>query len=236
MAIDVVATDVQYMFCIAQPSSFAVITVRFAFLAVLRIFVREMEIDGEVQSVVIRQFIAVSFAEILHVVSVPAPSGFFAVIDLCGERTSVAGGVHPCAGYVDTGCNLVLQCDTQIVFAVVFGVEGFAVIDVVKLAHRAAPCVAYPSCHGSYLALCEELDAIAPAVANRHFALPVGGITHIACAVFVFQQVQTPFVISLYRQFHLSQHVITDTGCHLHRTHRRHLLRHRHPHIARQRQ
>ena len=114
--------------------------------------------------------------------------------------------------------------------------ERFAVVDLVKLAHRAAPGITYPSCHRPYLTLRQKLYTVTPARSGRHFGFPVSRVAHIRCSFFVFDQVQRAFVIAFHAQLHLPEHVITDTSCHLHGSHRRQIMRHRHPHIARQRE
>ena len=114
--------------------------------------------------------------------------------------------------------------------------ERLAVIDLVKLPHRPAPGITDPTRHRTDLALRQKLHAVTPAVAYSHLGLPVGRVTHIRSALFVFDQVQRPLVITFYAQLHLPEDVVTDPCRYLHRPHRRHIVRHRNPHIARQRQ
>ena len=116
----------------AQPSAFAIITVFFPFLSVLRAFVREMKIEREVQTMVVGQLVSVALAEILD------RSYLRIYIRLRHQCSSVAGSIDPSAGDVDARRDLVLQRDTQVVLTVVFSVDRLAVVNLIELPHRAA--------------------------------------------------------------------------------------------------
>ena len=123
MTIDVVAADIEHMLRMSQPAAFAVITVRFAFLALLRTLVREMEIGGQVQPMIIRQDIPVALAEVLYI-----PLHRIVVIGLRHQRAAVARRIHPRTRNINPRRDLVLQRDTQVVLTVVLGVERLAEI------------------------------------------------------------------------------------------------------------
>ena len=98
---------------------------------------------------------------------------------LCSEGGARTRTIDEGAREVNPLVDLVLQRDTQVVLAVVLGVEGtpevYLLPFAVELPHGAAPCVAYPTCYGARLALQQHLHTVTPTIPHHHFVLPCGG-------------------------------------------------------------
>ena len=98
---------------------------------------------------------------------------------LCSEGGARTRTIDEGAREVNPLVDLVLQRDTQVVLAVVLGVEGapevYLLPFAVELPHGAAPCVAYPACNRTRLALQQHLHTVTPTIPHHHFVLPCGG-------------------------------------------------------------
>ena len=103
--------------------------------------------------------------------------------------------------------------------AVVFGGEGFAIVQLlpraVEEAVGVAPCVAEPSGQPAEVFLCKEFNAVGPAATHAHLLFPALRAAPERGAVLVFKQVVHIFVISLDGEVEGVHEVIEETSGHL---------------------
>ena len=129
VAIDIVTTNIEDMF------------------RLLPFLVREMEIDSQVKTMVVRHLVTIAFLVVLYLFVIVF------IVELCSQCAAIACSINERAGYVDARRYLILQGDTQIMFSVVFGVKRFTVVDIVELTHRTTPSITDPSGYRAYFAL-----------------------------------------------------------------------------------
>ena len=97
--------------------------------------IRQMTGSAEIKPVVIRHLVVVAFAHKIDVAR-GSRSAFShqginerIVVFLQRDSTACTCAIHKSGGYIPFLVDLVLERDTQVVLAVVFGMKGFAVID-----------------------------------------------------------------------------------------------------------
>lgn len=136
-----------------------------------------------------------------------------------GEGGGVAGGEDPGDGGVEALGEFVGEDEAYVVTAVVFGGEGFAVVErlagAVEEAVGVAPGVAEPAGEAAKVFLGEELDAVGPATAHADFVFPALRAAPEGGSVFVFEQVVHAFVVALDGEIERIEEVVEEAGGHL---------------------
>ena len=136
-----------------------------------------------------------------------------------GEGGGVAGGEDPGDGGVEALGEFVGEDEAYVVTAVVFGGEGFAVVErlagAVEETVGVAPGVAEPAGEAAKVFLGEELDAVGPATAHADFVFPALGAAPEGGSVFVFEQVVHAFVVALDGEVERVEEVVEEAGGHL---------------------
>ena len=136
-----------------------------------------------------------------------------------GEGGGVAGGEDPGDGGVEALGEFVGEDEADVVTAVVFGGEGFTVVErlagAVEETVGVAPGVAEPAGEAAKVFLGEELDAIGPATAHADFVFPALRAAPEGGSVFVFEQVVHAFVVALDGEVERVEEVVEEAGGHL---------------------
>ena len=117
-----------------------------------------------------------------------------------GEGGGVAGGEDPGDGGVEALGEFVGEDEAYVVTAVVFGGEGFAVVErlagAVEETVGVAPGVAEPAGEFADGFLGEEFDTVSPAATHAYLLFPTLRVEEEGGTIFVFKQVVHIFVVS----------------------------------------
>ena len=201
-----------------------------------------VEVDGEVEAVVVGEAVVVAafdVGELRHLVGRAVVVGGVVAghgVALGGEGGGVAGGEDPCGADVAAVAEAVAEDDGEVVAPVVLGGELLAAVEplpfAVEDAHGAAPGVGHPAGELAEVALGEELDAVAVAVAGDDEVLPVVAAAEEGGAVFVFYEVGHALVVAFHREVGNAAEAVEEARGHLVALHGHDLLGDGHPEVG----
>ena len=194
-----------------------------------------MPVKAYVHTVVVGHAVVVARRDVVDgVIVVVFAHGWVELLE--GEGGGIARGEDPGEACVELFAELIGKNYADIVAAVIFCREGFAVVELlagaVEESVGVAPSVAEPAGEFANCFLGKEFHTVSPAAAHADFIFPTLGVAPEGGTVFVLEQVVHVFVVSFDRKVEGVEEVVEKSGCHLVGVHRSDMGGDRNPEVG----